>query len=242
MYYHFILMVSDYDKGARKAYCQTFSDTKRMREFRSKIKKIKGDFKNVTFSTHQLMTESKDIKSVVEYDKYFENVIFYSDEFEFEKELKDITRITPSDILKYILTQDIEEATKLKVMKLIYFVYEEYLKITGKYLFEEEFETFRLGPVERSSYNRLSKYKDEEIELEDIDIEKVKLSLKLERLDEREEIELAVEKAMKRYGRKKASTLVNLTHQKGTPWTDIKETLGEFQIIPREIIKDYICN
>ncbi|BDU86961.1 Panacea domain-containing protein [Clostridium perfringens] len=238
MYYHYILMFSDYEQGTRKAYYKTFADVKEMRKFRDEIKQIKGDFRNVTFSSHQVMTNSEQISSVPEYDRYFEGVEFYSEKELFEKELKISTKITPSDILKYVLIE--KKCTKLKAMKLIYFIYEEYLKITGKYLFEEEFETFRLGPVERSSYSRLCKYESELIKLEDIDVEKAKLSLKLDMIDDKENVKLAVKRALDKYGSKKASKLVDLTHEKGTPWSDIEDSLGLFKIIPKELIKEYV--
>lgn len=238
MYYHYILMFSDYEQGTRKAYYKTFVDVKEMRKFRDEIKQIKGDFRNVTFSSHQVMTVSEQISSVAEYDKYFEGVKFYSEKERFERELGISTKITPSDILKYVLIE--KKCTKLKAMKLIYFIYEEYLKITGKYLFEEEFETFMYGPVERSSYDRLDKYEKEEIKLRDIDIEKVKLSLKLDVIDDKENVKLAVKKALDKYGRKSSSKLVDLTHEKGTPWSEVKGSSGLFKIIPKELIKEYV--
>ena len=227
MYYHYILMFSDYEEGTRKAYYKTFVDVKEMRKFRDELKQIKGDFKNVTFSSHQVMTDSEQISSVPEYDRYFEGVEFYSEKEVFEKELEISTKITPSDILKYVLIE--KRCTKLKAMKLIYFIYEEYLKITGKYLFEEEFETFKLGPVERSSYIRLCKYEKEIIKLKDIDEERAK-----------ENVKLAVERALDKYGSKRASKLVDLTHKKGTPWSEIKDSLGLSKIIPKELIREYV--
>ena len=122
MYYHYILMFSDYEQGTRKAYYKTFVDVKEMRKFRDEIKQIKGDFRNVTFSSHQVMTNSEQISSVPEYDRYFEGVEFYSEKELFERELGISTEITPSDILKYVLIE--KECTKLKAMKLIYLIYE----------------------------------------------------------------------------------------------------------------------
>lgn len=238
MYYHYILMFSDYEEGTRKAYYKTFEDVKEMKKLIKEIKQIKGEFKNVTFSSHQIMTSSKQISSVPEYDRYFEGVKFYSEKELFEKELKTSVKITPSDILKYILIE--EKCTKLKVMKLIYFVYEEYLKLTGKELFEEAFFAWEFGPVVKSAYCKLSDYKYEEIKIDDLDMEKAKLSLKLDMIDDKKTVKLAIKRALDKYGSKRASTLVDLTHKKGTPWSETKKISGLDTPIQKELIKKYV--
>ena len=49
------------------------------------------------------------------------------------------------------------DITPMKLQKLIYFVYREYLKKTGRSLFNERFETWRYGPVIPSVYDKFKK-------------------------------------------------------------------------------------
>lgn len=49
------------------------------------------------------------------------------------------------------------DITPMKLQKLIYFVYRDYLKKTGRALFNERFETWRYGPVVPSVYDKFKK-------------------------------------------------------------------------------------
>lgn len=238
MYYHCIFMFSDYDSGIRKAYYKTFSDIKDLKEFRSETKQIKGEFKNVKFSYHQIMTNSKYISSVVECDKYFKGVRFYSEKHEFELELINGTKITSSDILKYILIN--KQCTKLKAMKLIYLVYEEYLKQTNQYLFEEEFLAWKLGPVAKNAYKKLSNYKNDLIKIHDLDIEKIQVNLKLDRIKDKDKIIECIDKVLIQYGDKSPTTLVEITHEEDRPWCKVKKKYGLGCSIPKELVKKYV--
>lgn len=208
MYYHYIFMFSDYEFGTRKAYYKTFQDVKKIKEFRDDIKQIKGDFKNISFSLHQIMTDSDKISSVVEYDKYFKDVVFYSDKYEFQDELQLSTKITSSDILKYILIK--KECTKLKALKLLYLIYEKYLKETGEFLFEEDFLAWEFGPVAKSAYSKLYAYKYSKIKLEDKTLEKAKLALKFDRIQNKEKIVECIDYIMLKYGEWQPEKLVDL--------------------------------
>lgn len=50
------------------------------------------------------------------------------------------------------------DITPMKLQKLIYFTYRDYLKQTGKPLFREPFETWKYGPVLPSIYYEFKKY------------------------------------------------------------------------------------
>lgn len=49
------------------------------------------------------------------------------------------------------------DITPMKLQKLIYFVYRDYLQETGRSLFNERFETWKYGPVVPSVYNEFKK-------------------------------------------------------------------------------------
>lgn len=61
-----------------------------------------------------------------------------------------------NNILKRGFAEKID-ITPMKLQKLIYFVYREYLKETGRSLFNERFETWRYGPVIPSVYDKFKK-------------------------------------------------------------------------------------
>ena len=50
------------------------------------------------------------------------------------------------------------DITPLKLQKLVYFLYKDYLKKTGELLFTERFETWEKGPVVPSIYAEFSSY------------------------------------------------------------------------------------
>lgn len=62
-----------------------------------------------------------------------------------------------NSILVRAFTENID-ITPMKLQKLIYFVYRDYLQQTGIPLFEERFETWKYGPVIPSVYNMFKKY------------------------------------------------------------------------------------
>ncbi len=55
-------------------------------------------------------------------------------------------------VLKRAFAEDID-VTPMKLQKLVYIVYKEYLKRTGNSLFSERFEVWKYGPVLRSIYD-----------------------------------------------------------------------------------------
>lgn len=62
-----------------------------------------------------------------------------------------------NSILSRAFAENID-ITPMKLQKLIYFVYRDYLKETNKRLFKEKFEAWRYGPVLPSVYQELKKY------------------------------------------------------------------------------------
>lgn len=54
--------------------------------------------------------------------------------------------------------QENKDITPMKLQKLIYCLYKEYYKSTGRSLFNERFEAWKYGPVLRSVYDAFKKY------------------------------------------------------------------------------------
>lgn len=56
------------------------------------------------------------------------------------------------DLAKYILKTSSVERSNLELQKTLYFVNLAYIKQTGEFLIDEDFEAWRFGPVVRSVY------------------------------------------------------------------------------------------
>lgn len=74
--------------------------------------------------------------------------------------------ITPLDVANTFLEKGKSEnieITPMKLQKLIYILYKEYLQNTQERLFAERFETWQYGPVVRSVYEAFRKYRSNHI-------------------------------------------------------------------------------
>lgn len=65
---------------------------------------------------------------------------------------------TASVVANNILTRGFAEITPMKLQKLLYITYKEYLSTTGTKLFNEPFEAWRYGPVVRCVYDEFKSF------------------------------------------------------------------------------------
>lgn len=237
MYQHMILMCSDYDLGKRIAFHKCYSKISDIINFEDITKKVKDEFNNIEFSFHHIPTESRISESIVDYDSYFRDVIFYSDLEKFREHVKTSTKVTPEDIAKYILCKG--DFDQLQVQKLLYFAYEEFSRSHDTPLFEESFEAWKYGPVIPDVYKVLNKYGKKKIEIEDKELERVKISLKFDKIKESDIILGIVDEVLCKYGCKTGGELIAKTHCKGSPWSIIKKKSGLNSDIPFESVKRY---
>ncbi|WP_352417583.1 Panacea domain-containing protein [Clostridium tertium] len=237
MYHHMILICSDFTSGKRIAFYKTYKDVLSSIEFKKYIEYFKGKYEELKLSFHHIATESNECISIGDYDNYFYDVKFYSDIEEFEKHISESMKITPEDIAKYILLEG--KFDKLQLQKLVFLVYSEYALRYGKALFEEEFEAWKYGPVMPRLYYELDGYKKEKIEFKDIDLEKIKLKLKLSKVVNVEDILSCIDSIVSKYGSKKGGELIDITHKEGSPWQVTESEKGLNSVIPFELIKEY---
>lgn len=69
--------------------------------------------------------------------------------------------IDACSVANSILTRSFNEnidITPMKLQKMVYFLYADYLNKTGRNLFDERFETWKYGPVLRSLYDKFKRY------------------------------------------------------------------------------------
>lgn len=105
--------------------------------------------------------------------------------------------------------------TPMKLQKLLYFVYREYLKRTHEPLFSERFEAWKYGPVISSVYDEFSHYKDRPIKefYKDCNGNSYKLNETKNRMFG--EALLSVWDKYKRYN---GIELSKITHRNGSAW------------------------
>lgn len=119
--------------------------------------------------------------------------------------------------------------TNMRINKLLYFAQGWSLARLGKPLFKENILAWKHGPVVKKVYNRFRFAGSNKIAqmihgTYDKDLKK-------------EEQDLLID-ALLRYDNYSTSGLVTLSHQKNSPWAMARE-LGENEVIPTEIMKDY---
>ncbi len=143
-------------------------------------------------------------------------------------------------IANYFLTKgkdDNKPLSPMKIQKLIYFAYGWYLATTDKRLFNEMIEAWRYGPVIPSVYEAFRHYGNNPIREFMLDF------------DTQEETHVEDEITRKIldvvwyvYSDLSATSLSNLTHEKGTPWYRIFEQYGSIANIPsnKDINEEYI--
>ena len=77
-----------------------------------------------------------------------------------------MTTIPVQAVCNTILMKSFEEkitVTQMKLQKLLYFVFKDYLQKTDEALFSEQFETWPYGPVLPSVYNEFSSFGSDRI-------------------------------------------------------------------------------
>lgn len=241
MYEHFIVLGESYRKGKRIAYhhyAEGMIDQNFFEEFKSYRQTLDS---NLSYAVHRLFTESGSFESVIAMDSYFEGVKIYDTREEFFKEITEDKKISAVDIAKYLLT--LKPMTHLKLQKLLYLVYEDYLLTTQKSLFPETIVAWKFGPVVKEVYE---KYKDKGREIiDDVDeidtvIPELAALSKILKADDFEHILESVYRTLEKYGDWSSSQLVEFTHLENKPWQRVYG--GSFnQSIPDEIILEYAC-
>ena len=149
---HFMIIMSHYSRGLRIGWHYSEEgqlDKNKINSLLSSIKKKSG---NTQFGIHKLSTDSVKLESVIKKDQFFKDVIFTEDENEFVNYVASDQSLTPHDISKYILS--IWPSSHLKLQKLIYYCYAEFLLKTGEKLFREPIVSYKYGPVVESVFKK----------------------------------------------------------------------------------------
>ena len=145
----------------------------------------------------------------------------------------------PLNITNNFIDRSINERERLspmKLQKLMYFLYRDYLKATQTPLFSERFEAWKYGPVLHSVYDEYRKYKDKDIS--EYYAEPEQLPYKINE-DTNFDFRDAINTVWQKYKTYSGIELSKITHREGSAWykawTQNKIFLTDEDIINDEV-------
>jgi uncharacterized phage-associated protein len=147
-------------------------------------------------------------------------------------DVKGVIKMDAMSVAKYIVSRAYflgKPISNLKLQKLLYFVWVEFLKRTGQYLFDDEICAWQLGPVVPDVYYEFCPYGGIPIRKNyDIVLDSSTADIINNVIDELLD--------------KSAYSLVYTTHKPGTPWSlTYKDGTGNKHQIPFELIRSIEC-
>ncbi len=122
-----------------------------------------------------------------------------------------------------------DSITNLKLNKLLYFAQGVFLARTGKVLFNDKISAWEFGPVVPAIYRKYSPCGKHPIECVDASFNGGSFT--------EEELGVLLD-VMREVGQYTGSKLVSITHQQGTPWSEVYEQ-GKKHIIGNSSMKEY---
>ena len=224
---HFIFMSSSYSLGTRIALDFIVEEASIKEELKKDLDTIIEECgRDVSISTHYFF---KDVKVVEDLETFIKLI-------QKDRKLQGI------DVAKYILAKI--TCTQLKLQKLVYLCFADYLCDTGKLLFTDKIYAFKYGPVVDTVYKKYKEYGYEAIEEEkgDIDTKDIFEMPSKSRIlfaeDGTGKI-VSIERTLKKYGDLTAIELVELTHKDDSPWKKTYKDEEAYLEMELDIIKDY---
>ncbi len=224
LYYHLLIVGSDYKKGMRVALHYSDHQPINGRAVMDDLEVIRhtcGD--DIQLSTHKLLTNSNSWKSIVEKDIFFKEVNVVSTKEDFAKRLLGSRELSATDIATYILSM--VDCTNLKLQKLLYLCYADYIVKYKKPLFKEKIYAYQFGPLVKVVYDKYKRYGKKTIVIDQrMDFSKYNIPPTLARVlfsKNGMDIALSCIETLKKYASKSPTELVNITHRKGGPWDKV---------------------
>lgn len=239
---HYIILSSSYSHGDRicldyvdDIYCASKDIVK--------IQTVCGE--DVAISFYSVITRGEDWNSVRFADKFFDGVRKIDNVDEFINEINNDRQSTALDLARYILSK-VGQCTHLKLQKLLYFCYADYLCATGEKLFEDDkICAITYGPVVsnicdmlKGTYGNLTQedlFDEEDKYLPEFTYLPARSRIMFTRNGNRKL--MSIDRTLSIYGDMNQYELVNLTHRDNSPWAVTKSRNGHR--IYDEVIKNY---
>ncbi|MFY0761013.1 type II toxin-antitoxin system antitoxin SocA domain-containing protein [Metabacillus dongyingensis] len=227
MAFHFIIIVSDFSGGRRYGWHYSSEERLDKEYIESSLNKVKKKCGNVQFGIHKLATDSTDWNSVVDKDSFFVDVIVTEDIDDFIGVVSNDQELTAYDLTKFILT--VRPVSHLKLQKLIYYIYAEFLIRTGEKLFKEPIVAYKYGPVVEDVFEKYRVHGSSKIDyVEDakfsINADKNAFTPSLMKILSSEYGMVVVEcvvTVLEKYIKTDPFVLVDKTHRQGGPWSRV---------------------
>lgn len=240
---HFVIMSSSYTKGKRIALDYSKPEQINSDFLKKEIQKIKEHCgEDVSISTHFVETDDQDWKSLEKADSFFKDVYVVDNIIQFIRLIMKDRELEGIDIAKYILSKI--KCTHLKLEKLVYLCYAEYLTNEKEELFSDTIYAFKFGPVVETVYEEYKQFGNEELDdtnLVSNNIMEMPIVSRILFAKYGLKKMLYINKIIEKYGKYTASQLVDITHKKDSPW-DIAFTGENYTPINDEIILKYHKN
>jgi uncharacterized phage-associated protein len=238
---HYIILSSCYAKG-----CRIAMDTTNVNKFKNIKQKLFNRFgKSLPISTHIIPTNSVKFASVIEVDRYFDDVKLIRDYRKFASLIALDRKLSGLDVALYVLAK--EKCSHFKLEKLTYLCYAEYLCKYNEPMFVDKIYAYQYGPIIKSVLNKFGKKYDASDSNTNISIasETLRENFTKSRIlnaDNGINILYSIEETLEKYGKMSANKLIKITHSENSPWE--KAGCGKIKnsIITDELIKKYHCN
>ncbi|MFP3509835.1 DUF4065 domain-containing protein [Peribacillus sp. SIMBA_075] len=222
--FHFIAIMSSYHQGMRVGWHYSTEDKldkEIINHFFAKVKKACGE---VHFGLHKLSTSSTAWESVTEKDEFFADVAVTDDVDTFVNYVANDQTLSANDVAKFILT--VFPSSHLKLQKLLYYCYSEFLTRTGEKLFHEPIVAYKYGPVVESVFKKFKihgssiiDYKeDEKFIIDTKDTAATPSFIKIANSEHGATALKCIVDVLVEYGEADPFDLVDKTHQEGGPW------------------------
>ncbi|WP_413479866.1 Panacea domain-containing protein [Carnobacterium maltaromaticum] len=222
MAYHFVAISSHFLGGTRIGWHYASEGRLDTSIIESFFEKCEEKLNNSDFGVHKLSTDSLTWESVIQKDSFFKDVIIAEDADAFISCVREDEEISALDIAKYILAY--ESMTHLKLQKLIYLIYADYLEEYGISLFKEPIVAYKYGPVIEEVYAMYKKFGATKIN--DLNGPKLKLDklsfppvlMKIISYKDSGQLIDSITSTLNKYSKLSPRELVDLTHVQGGPW------------------------
>ncbi len=138
------------------------------------------------------------------------------------------------DVANHILDlakKNKDTVTPMQLIKLVYMCHGWMLGLYGRQLFNDDIEAWQYGPVIKSVYSQVKKYRDKAV-THHLPSNKNEI-----RFDEQETN--VIEQVYKNYSGFSGVKLSALTHQAGSPWYKTWNSSGRNAVISNDLIEEY---
>ena len=240
MYQHFILVASSYTEGTRIGFHLSEKNQIEKSIIEDKMKRI-SQINREDVGVHSLMTDSPKWESVIKLDSFFEDIMVCQSFDKFEELLTSDSKITAIDIAKFFLA--VKPMSHLKIQKLVYLAYKEYLFEYKQSLFEEKIVAYKYGPVVEELYQTFKEYGSSVIKMDDSTeyiLKDIHFPQAMGRMLLAKDVEKIVPillKIVEKYGNFSGGELVDFTHSEKGPWSTVYRPH-----LNCEITDDVICS